>query len=150
MDRKWYYKKIWKYVEKRKEIKKRYKHGDPRYKVRIKAIKMKIDTWRCQIKRIDARKEKISQILRAVNRYFVTDIRKKKYDKTRLMAVNVFYKYAMENGIEGAFLARHMNRKDVSIPSRLRLKFTRSFKDKPTHKEVYHNFKKFMNDTGVK
>ena len=59
-------------------------------------------------------------------------------------AKNLFYKYCLENGIQGNFVAKFCGMKTTETVSKRRLVFTRSFKTNSYNKEQYHLFLEFI------
>lgn len=139
--RKQYYTMVWQYKKRRYELKNKYTGRE--YTKRRLRLQRKINTWKCQIKRIDSRNKRIKRLALAVNKYFGQNIKNIVCKKDHWLAMNVFYKYGIEDGIQGVFLAQYLKRKDYSMPSRLRLKFTKSFRTDKTNREEYHKFKKY-------
>ncbi len=135
---------VWIYRKRRDEIKKRYKHGE-RGAI-VGGLTIKIKTWLCQIRRIDARNKKLSHIINSVNTYFNVDISSRCMNKKHQLARNVYYKYSVEQrlGLSGRLLAEQIGRKDPHLVTTARREFTRTFKTNLTNRNAYHNFKNYI------
>lgn len=56
------------------------------------------------------------------------------------LAKNLFYKYCLESGIQGGFIARFCGMKQTETVAKQRKIFTRSFATNKENKENYHRF----------
>ena len=127
-------------MKRREELRERFgSHRANGYADAVKNIRAKISFCKRQIKRIDARNEKIKSILYSVNKFFGVDIKSNVSNKIHSLARNCYYKYGMEHGIEGSKLSAFIGRSKLSAHKQ-RTRFTRSFKTNPENKKQYHNF----------
>lgn len=56
------------------------------------------------------------------------------------LAKNIFYKYCLESGVQGGFVARFCGMKQTETVAKQRKNFTRSFATNKENKENYHRF----------
>lgn len=131
---------IWKYQKRRLVLKEQ--HGN--FSGKTKRITKKISSWNLQIRRIDKRNKFLNELIDSVNEYFDVDIRSSRMDGKHKLARKVYYKYAMEKRIQGTFVSKMINRKNIHTASEGRLRFTRSFKSNPENKKIYHNFVNYI------
>lgn len=116
------------------------------YKKRRLNLTKKISQWQNEIKRIDIRNSKCSQLLKMVNEFFEVDISSRIMDTKHKLARNCYYKYGMENGFEGSFLTKTIGRTRLKNAAENRRKFTKSFKENKPNKEAYHKFKNYADE----
>lgn len=136
--RKKYYAKIYVYKQRREGFKANGK------KEQLYHTTKKISQWNNEIRRIDKRNSIINDLISAVNSYFEVNIKSRIFNKVHKLARNVFYKYGMENRIQGAFLSLSLGRTRKKTASECRLRFTRSFGVNQENKDIYHRFKAYM------
>jgi hypothetical protein len=130
---------IWIYKERKRIIREKYGFRNPDYVPMMKRLQSKIDDWNKNIKRIDARNEKIKTLVKSVNSFFNCNIHESHFAS---LPCCVFFKYGIEViGVEGTKLTTHLRFKNKAIGARQRLNFTKSFKATPRNKEIYHKFK---------
>lgn len=139
-DRAYYQRSIWKYEKRREQIRKRYggyrKKG---YAQAVKKIRRRLNSYRKQIKSIDARNKKIKELVDKINNFFEVNIKSKQKTLLLSLARSCYYKYGMEHGVDGSFLSVHIGRSRITAHKQ-RTRFTRSFKTNKKNKEQYHNF----------
>lgn len=138
-ERAYYQRQIWKYEQRRRDLK--GQHGN--FSGRTRHITRKIASWKLQIRRIDKRNEKLRTIISAVNEYFDVNIESKCMDLKHKQARKIYYKYACENNIQGAFVSKAINRASDTA-AEARLFFTRSFSSIPENKKIYHHFVNYI------
>lgn len=136
--RKRFYQKIYIYKQRREGYKAEGK------KENYYQCTKKISQWSKGIRRLDERTSAINQMILAIDDFFEVDIKSRVLNTTHKLARNVFYKYGMENGIQGAFLSLALGRTRKKTASECRLRFTRSFPDNNGNKTTYHKFKSYM------
>ncbi len=134
-----YKKWVWEYERRRENLRSSYAKSR-------RHLTYKISSWKRQIRRIEEREKKIKHIYLYVNSFFDIDIKNINQGEVYNLAINVFYKYGMESGIQGSFLARFLNRKALYRAAVKRRMFTQSFKTSQANKETYHNFINYINN----
>lgn len=132
-----YYQKIWIYKQRRVGFKLQGKKKECRNATK------KIRQWNEQIGRIDKRNENIRTLIFAMDLYFGVDIKSRVMDARHKLARSIFYKYGMENKIQGAYLSLSLGRAK-KVASQGRLSFTRSFKSNDLNKAHFHQFKAYF------
>ena len=113
-------------------------------------LRRKVRILKKSIKRQEDRNNKLHQINKYVRQFTghsVQNIGGFTGNKKELnLAKNLFYKYCLENGIQGNFVAKFCGMKYTDTVSKGRLNFTRSFKTNQYNKEQYHRFLEFINN----
>lgn len=155
--RKRYYTMIWMYKKRRDELRKQFgitvvhnghKKWSDEYKEKSKNLTRKIGTWTRQIKRIDDLTEKLHKIEMAVIHFTGQQISGQvgqKVTSSVKLAKSIYYKFGLENGIEGTILCGKIGSHEKQ-PSIYRTRFTKSFQTNPKNKEIWLQFKDFYRD----
>ena len=137
--RKQYQTMIWTYEKRRAELIEKYGYRTGR----TIQISNKIRNWRRQIRIMDGKSKAISDLIKKVNQYFDVDISDRYGGAKKILARKIYFKYGMENKIDGNLLSE-----SIGFPkraaSRSRREFTKSFKTNPCNKEEYHKFKTYI------
>ena len=120
-----------------------YKRRRQSYKKHVRELSKQIDLWKGHVRRIERTNSKLKSIKTAVDEYFETDISSKKMDKKNKLARSIYYKIAIESGIEGKRVSEYIGR-NKKAAGHGRLSFTRSFGSSPENKIAFHNFKNFF------
>lgn len=131
---------IWIYEKRREEA--RIKYGKKAGATIV--LTKKIKNWKGQITRIDRRNDKIRFIISTVNYYFNVDISSTCMDTDHKLARRIYYKYAIEDGINGIYLIDFIGRKEPKLAANSRRNFTKTFKTNKSNREAYHNFKFYI------
>lgn len=113
-----------------------YTQRSNRHKKAIRNIGKKLKLWKEQIKRIEKKEEKMILIKKYIIEYFGSI-------DAQTIGRSVFFKYCIENGINGCYVAQFL-KVFPSTPARARLIFTRSFKTKKENRESWHRFNQFI------
>jgi hypothetical protein len=124
------------------------------YVYRTESLNRRIDYCRQQIKRIEKRDSKIKALATEVCEFFDIPLAHcaahplknsiKSTDKRMVLARMIFYKYAMENNIQGVFISQWVGAKWTATASEGRLRFTRSFQNNPENKRIWDHFKLYL------
>lgn len=145
VSRKEYITKIWTYRERRKKYIDNYEGAIPVSKtMQYKNLTKRISQWTKEIKRLDVRNEKISNIEKAIRYYFDVDIKSYSTKKEVVLARKIYFKYGLEEGIRGTHLSRFIGRVSTETARHNRTTLTESFKTIPENKEAFYNFKKYL------
>lgn len=145
------YHHILNYKKRIEEKKKKYGRWYPG----ARRMNSKITTWKQHIKRIERRDlemRKLDNYLKEFLGFSVKDTCEKnslKQPHELRLARKIFYKYGLENGLRGNWLARYVGAKDKATPSRGRLEFTRSFKTNRGNKEMWERFKSYLSENQI-
>ena len=108
----------------------------------IHNIHRAINRWYKRKQMMDSLRDKIKEFI-GVD--VSIKLLKGKQDLTKKVAKAIFVKYGMQNGISGTDIGNYVGYADPSVcASRLRTKFTKSFKDNDYNKQMYHGFLKFI------
>lgn len=116
----------------------------------VMELKKKRDYCKQQMRRMDQRTFRIRNLAKAVARFFevhlnsftAKQVRGTTGDKITL-ARKIYFKYGMERGITGSFLAAYIGY-HPRIASRGRIKLTRSFKTNKNNHDTWRRFVEFM------
>lgn len=147
-DRSKLYAKIYIYLERREEMKKRYKGNSRDYKMATRNIDNKLMTWRRGIKMIDERQNKIIAIANLLCLFMGENVKdgvRYTSDKAKL-ARHIFYKYCLENRIPSTLVADYVGASRQDVVTRGREAFTRSFQAYPHNREMYNRFKSYIQE----
>lgn len=135
--------------QKRAKLTKRINTYDKRrikYRQTIVRINRIINNDKREIIRIDQRSAKIKILVEAVKAF--TGIRGLKgstrYIKTLKLARGLFYKYGIENKIRSSNLRDYIGAKRNNPGFDCRKWLTKEIKDSPDTRQVWENFKRFM------
>lgn len=136
------------YERRRGVLRQKYGVGTDEYRKRVKYINQRIGTFKKGIKRLLAVKEKLNKIRLAIDDFMGIDVRNTKFAQSKggIIAKGIFFKYCMEHGISGKYPNEYVGNKSPYTASRIRKRFSLSFKVKKENKELYHKFLKFMKD----
>lgn len=140
-----YQKLVWKYKKRREELKK-----DPfkkNYEARLRRINIRLEGFRHAIAKIEKKEKFMDSVIEKIIEYNginVLKIPKQLRDTEKINTRYCFYKYCIEHGIRGNFIANYLNQ-DNETAIRGRLFFTRSFNENPKNREFYHRFLQYMN-----
>lgn len=147
-----YQKSIWKYHLRRESYKAKYGKTSETYLKLSRSIQLKLDTWKKAIKRIEIRDNLIKEIDDNITEFIGKSPYKSIHstDQLTIVAKNIFFKYGIENGISGVYLADYAGLKYRIDASRYRLQFTRSFKTNKYNLEMWHRFKDYLNNSTLK
>ncbi len=142
MDKQKYQQKIHVYLIRREKYKRNFKGPGFFSKTkRYRIFNNKLSAWRKQIRKIDARIEKVDTLKKAVNKYFSVDISSEDKDKTTKIALFCYFKYGLENGFSGTYLTYRVKIKRRQTASEWRKRFNKSFATNRENKNSYHDFK---------
>lgn len=141
MTRSEYVSHIWEYKKRRNVVAKRIIAD----RKQVTQLQKKINRWANQIKIIDKRNDKIKSIDNAIKDFLGVSVKGRGIDtsskNTHLqLAKKIFYKYGIEQGINGAFLCKYTDTTNPYSASRSRILFTQSFQDNKENSEMYHRF----------
>lgn len=137
---------IWEYKHRRELLRKKYgfKAGlkmPTEYVKRVKGLNKKLRIWQRAIKRHEAVMDKIKVVDTLVMEFMnCSTLRGSNFSKTKSIAKKIFYKYGIENKIQGIKLGIYVGAKHDWTAGRNRMEFTKSFKTKTENKILYHQF----------
>lgn len=131
-----YQKWIWTYKRRREGLRRKTKN-----------LSKKIRQWEACLKQRNQvqkkNKESLKDLSSKVNEYFQVNIKSNSRDLKHRLARNIYYKVGLESKIGGANLSRFVNRsKRMAMFGRKNLLST--FKNSEEAKQVYHSFKKYL------
>lgn len=136
------------YETRRIILRQKYTVGTDEYRKRIKLINQRLGTFKKGVRRLTVIKEKLHTIRKAIQEFIDIDVRTTKFaqKKEGIQAKGIFFKFCMENGIPGNYPNDYVGNKSPHTASKIRTRFSLSFKVKPDNKELYHRFLTFMKD----
>lgn len=135
------------YLERRQALQDKYGVKSEEYRKRVIKMNRKLDAWRCSIRRIEKRQTTLKRVDRLIRDFMDCDkIRGSMGNRSRQMqmARAIFFKHCLENRITSPWLALYTGAKDLSTPGNVRRRFTRSFPDKPENRQLWHQWKAFL------
>lgn len=144
--------RIWNYQHRRDRAREMYGIGSPRYKKTSQNATREIYNCTRRMKRIDKITEKLNRINRRMVDFLGISVHGNgnSRDKNVCMARNLFYKYCLENGITGNYVADFCGLSKKVQPCEQRLTFTRSFANRPANREMWHRFQAYMERNPIK
>lgn len=140
-------KKIWQYQKRRNEVKKQLGRGNSNYNERVKVLKTGILRYRKRIKVIDDQVAKMQIIDEGVEDFVGISPREKGKKNNNEIARKLFYTWGLENGVRSTYLVDYIESTYRKGPTIIRMRFKRSFKDKPENKQLWRNFSERMKET---
>lgn len=109
-----------------------------RYKKMATKLSSKVIAMRKQIKFIRKRNDKIQYLINAlIDHYGYHPLKNK-------LVLGAYFKWGMENNINGKFLKDYISIKDNRLPSAKRKQFTQLIQKDKTANQQYHSFIKKM------
>lgn len=121
-----------------------YKKRIQQHKDSVKFLTKKVRVLKKIITLREKRQEKLRTSASYIKDFFEVNVHKIGGNigrkKNEQIAKSVFYKYCIENGIRGSYIADYCGLKCKETPCKQRKCFTRSFKTNPENKEIYHRF----------
>ncbi len=147
-DRSKLYGKIYIYLQRRQEMKERYKGNSRDYKMAVRNIENKLMTWRRGIKMIDERQNKIIAIANHMCTFMGENVKGGiRYTSERhRLARNIFNKYCLENRIPSTLVADYIGAARQDVVTNARDSFTRSFQKHPENRDMYNRFKNYIEE----
>lgn len=147
-----YIRLVCKYLNKKEELKTKYKRGDPEYARIIKNVDTRLSTWRAAIRRIDKRTEVINQLNNTVQYIYGFSMYKsvkhwREPNAHRWLVRRMFCKYVLEYGItglQGAELSSYLGWKEPSTATRKRMEMNKLIKTDDDIRNQWHTFKRKM------
>lgn len=140
-----YQKMLHEYKKRRKDYMSKYGVLDKRYlncRRQIHNIHRAINRWYKRKELMDSLRDNIYEFM-GVD--VSVKLLKGKQDLIKKTAKSIFVKYGMQNGISGTDIGNYVGYSHASVcASRLRTKFTKSFKTNDYNKQTYHSFIKFI------
>jgi hypothetical protein len=146
------------YLQRRDNLRKKYnwqpgKSNCPEYGKAVLKIRKKINVIQKRLRAIEQREQRLRSISEMLEEFLGYNVHfSLRHDNpnqswgTAPVARGIFYKYCLENGHQGSEVARFVGAKARYTASEGRLAFTRSFKQKPERKELYHRFCAFLRE----
>lgn len=133
------------YIRRRAELKAN-KDITYNYTKKLLNIKQKLDNWRRTLRKIEAREKRIQDLIDMIKDFTGSDVylNKRNYNKNDDISKGIFFKYGMEHRMGGAELSRYIGFSESATGSKNRFRFTRSFKDNPENKKIYHEFLQYV------
>lgn len=135
------------YTKRRTELIRRQAVAIASMRKRQRALSKKMDTWKNQLRRIEAREQRVKAAAAIVCEYFSVKTLVNQYGNRKrkmIMVLNVFYKYGIESGIGGKYLSHYTGCKTVPPAANQRRKFTASFRTNKNNLDTWHNFKAYV------
>lgn len=123
--------------------KKKYQLNPEKYKNEIANCNKKIRSFQRSLRVIEKRQKTIINIAQKIEDFTGIDLIKAKYSKSKAanLSRNLFFKYGIEHGISGNFLAEYCKIVNKGMPSIMRRKFTKTFETNVENKTSYYRFK---------
>ena len=138
---------LWTYLSRREKIREQYANKDG-YEKRVLKLNYKIRSIRNAILRFDKRESRIGLIHEAIIEFNGVDIKNmppQLRDSEKINTRYSFYKFCIENGIRGNWVASWLNM-TPSTPSRGRTLFTRSFKTNIKNRDFYRDISRYIRE----
>ena len=142
---------LWMYLKRRDTIRKNlweWRGNNEEYNIRVRKINLRIWYIRKRIKDIGKKERQIEEVLDRVKEFNDVDIRKLTGSgaktKVEYMTRSSFFKYTMELGFEGSFIAG-MTGYFKTTPCTTRMEFQKTFKTNKENKDFFYKFSQYMN-----
>jgi len=142
---------LWMYQKRRETIRKNlytWRGDNKEYNKRVKNTNLRIWYIRMRIKQIAKKQNQVEDVIDRVKEFNGIDIRKLtgpgKRTRLEYLTRSSFFKYIMELGFEGSFVAA-MTGYFKTTPCTTRMEFQKTFKDNKENREFYHRFIQYMN-----
>ena len=141
---------IWNYEDrikkKRLMLLKANKVEKIRYEASIKGMELKIKQWRKEMVKAEVISNKTVAIGNLVSTFMGMNVRSSRNSTDPKMEVArcIFFRYCLEEGVPGDYLAEYTGYKDRELASTKRKAFINSFKTTPENKELWMRFKEYV------
>lgn len=149
-----YQKMLWTYEKRRSSMKKSAHESDIKFRQRWERMTLKMTIIKRAIKRFEKKKEFLDSVNKQMiefNGVSLFKIGGKLGNHTGKwkdvdISKKIFYKYCIEMGVRGNYIADYCGLKKMDVPSDSRRVFTRSFKTNQNNRDAYHKFIQFINN----
>lgn len=119
-----------------------------KYTIQKENASRKIKLWKRQIKRMDDKVIQITAIGNHVAYFTGVNVKGCAGSKAKNVTVakGIFYKYCLENEINGNVLRQYTGDASKNSPGRIRREFTASFASSPENKDLWERWKLYITD----
>lgn len=133
------------YISRRKAYKATNPIKDDFYYAKLKALDQKIRTWKKAIRAIEKKEEKADIIIKLVEDFTGVNVKfQKGINRNKVLARRMYYKYGIENGVDGVALSRYIGQVNQKTGSTNRKKLNSLFKTNDNIKVYYHEFLNYV------
>lgn len=147
---------VWQYKNRREALRQQYPLSKTfptkrpeEYKRKAWRLDRKIKIWQKQIRNMDVVQNKIIALGNAIAYFTGCNVKSSggtQGVKRMLLARSLFFKWGLENGIEGTSLMKYTGDTSVNTAARLRYSFTQSFGEGKENKDTWERFKIYIKD----
>lgn len=138
------YHKIYVYKKRIEALKPNSVSNGLTYIERKRRLQWRITSWESQIKKIDESKSPaIKNIAEKVGQFIGYSV---KGSKKMAIGRKLFYRWGLENGIQGSLLSQYTGSTRNRTAAEVRIRFIRSLSTNPKDKDLWERFKIFMNE----
>lgn len=136
---------LWTYEDRRSKMVRGNRESEKKFSIRRKKIGVRIRTIRRSIKILEGKRHDVNQINHLMISFSGLSMWKiggriGNHDKNRDLCKKCFYKYCIDNGVKGSFVADYCGLIKKDAPADSRRLFTRSFKANNDNRLFYHRF----------